>query len=233
MSVIIRTVMQNIWGSGQASATATAEVRVPVNRPNDIAVGVIQPTEPVVRFAWVIERQGGNKKYECKLCRSRFTGQKTMVITHFESDYSSQRIAKCMAIQPRDLLDEVKKLMLAKKKDEEQKSNKRNCSSLSTTSDISVILKGQSKPIADTACLEFIVSLGLSASVVEAPAFRNMIRQVAGAGSGYCPPRRQALGLDSSRSANPDKLGEILDRELTNMRAEKYCCRQGYCCHQC
>ena len=53
--------MENIWGSGQASATATAEVRIPVNRPNDIAVGVIQPTEPVVRFAWVIERQGGNK----------------------------------------------------------------------------------------------------------------------------------------------------------------------------
>ena len=133
--------MENIWGSGQASATATAEVRVPVNRPNNIAVGVIQPTEPVVRFAWVIERHGGNKKYECKLCRSRFTGQKTMVITHFESDYSRQRIVKCMAVQPRDLLDEVKKLMLAKKKDEEQKSNKRNCSSLSTTSDISVILK--------------------------------------------------------------------------------------------
>ena len=91
--------MENIWGSGQASATATAEVRIPVNRPNDIAVGVIQSTEPVVRFAWVIERQGGNNKYECKLCRSRFTGQKTMVITHFESDYSSQRIAKCMAIR--------------------------------------------------------------------------------------------------------------------------------------
>ena len=170
--------MENIWGSGQASATATAEVRMPAYRPNDIAAGIKQPTEPVVRFAWVIERLGGNKKYECKLCRCRFTGQKTMVITHFESNYSLQRISKCMAIQPRELVEEIKKSMLTKKKEEEQKSNKRMCSTLSSTSDIGIILKGQGKPLADTACLEFIVSQGLSASIVEAPAFRNMIMQV-------------------------------------------------------
>ena len=39
--------------------------------------------------------------------------------------------------------------------------------------------------------------------------------------SGYCPPRRQALGLDSSRSTDPDKLGEILEKEFSDMRAEK------------
>ena len=37
--------MENIWGSGQASATATAEVRMPAYRPNDIAAGIKQPTE--------------------------------------------------------------------------------------------------------------------------------------------------------------------------------------------
>jgi hypothetical protein len=204
----------------QDTACAAAEKNVAAI-PRDVAAGITQSTEPVLRFAWVIELLGGNKKYECKLCRSRFTGQKTMVITHFENAYSSQRTSKCSAVQPQELRGEIDKLMEAKKKQEQQKSNKRAHSSLSTAVDIGAILKGQGKPLADSACLEFIISEGLSASIVESPAFRNLIRQVASAGSGYCPPRRQALGLDSTRSAHPDKLGEVLDGDLKKIRIEK------------
>jgi hypothetical protein len=55
-------------------------------RPNAAAVENEQPTEPVVRFFWLISAAGGNKKFECKLCRARFTGQKSTAITHFASD---------------------------------------------------------------------------------------------------------------------------------------------------
>lgn len=84
----------------QGTATSVAEKSGFAIIPPDVAAGITQLTEPVLRFAWVIELLGGNKKYECKLCRSRFTGQKTMVITHFESNYSSQRTSKCIADQP-------------------------------------------------------------------------------------------------------------------------------------
>ena len=86
----------------QESASAVAERPVHLVPPHDVAAGIIQPTEPVVRYVWVIEQLRGNKKYECKLCRNRFTGQNTMVITHFESAYSTQRISKCMAIKPQE-----------------------------------------------------------------------------------------------------------------------------------
>ena len=195
---------------GHASASATAESPVLIYLPHDIGAGIIQPTEPVVRFAWVIGRVGGNNKNECKLCRNRFTGQKALVVTHFGSTYSSQRVAKCIATQPRELVDEIEKLMSAKKKDEDEKSNKRSYSALSTKSDISTLLKGQGKPLADSAILEFIVCQGISASIVDSSAFRNLIKQVASAGSGYCPPRRHIWNTEVDLCRKKSKCRRLL-----------------------
>ena len=80
-------------GRPNAAAENVPAIAVPV-MPQDIAPGTVQPTEAVIRFFWVINVFGGNKKYECKLCRARFTGQKSTAITHLVSDYSAQRVSK-------------------------------------------------------------------------------------------------------------------------------------------
>ena len=61
--------MSAISSAGQESASAVAERPVHLLPPQDVAAGIIQPTEPVVWYVWAIEQLGGNKKYECKLCR--------------------------------------------------------------------------------------------------------------------------------------------------------------------
>ena len=50
---------------------------------------------------------------------------------------------------------------------------------------------------------------------------------MAEAGSGYCPPRRQSLGLDASRSDDQGKLGEVLSSEVKRLREEKKRLLQG------
>ena len=165
--------------SATATATATATASSPAANavmPRDVTLGTPQPTEPVIRFMWIICAVGGNKKFQCKLCGGRFTGQKSTVITHFVSDFSEQRVSKCMENVPEELHDELKIAVEKKKKENDLKKNKRNYGQLSSKGDIGVLLKNQARPQADSACLELVISLGLSASVVESPAFRNFTR---------------------------------------------------------
>ena len=91
--------------------------------PRDVIYGTAQPTEPVIRFMWIVCAVGGNKKYQCKLCGGRFTGQKATVITHFMSDFSEQRVAKCMGNMPVELQTELKIAFAKKKKDDDSKNN--------------------------------------------------------------------------------------------------------------
>ena len=104
-------VIEAFFNGGNKNVFAAAEFSVPANLPHDIGARIKQPIEPVMSFVWVIRRLGGINKFECKLCHSRFTGQKVVVVMHFESTYSSQRVAKCITIQPQELRHEIEILL--------------------------------------------------------------------------------------------------------------------------
>ena len=169
------------FGWNMESATSSSNAATPtVTMPRDVTNGTAQPTELVIRFMWIICAVGGDKKYQCKLCGLRFsglrfTGQKATVITHFMNDFSEQRVSRCMENVPEQLHAEFK-IALAKKTKDEYLKKKRNYSEISSKNDIGALLKNQARPLADSACLELVISLGLSATVVESPAFRKFTR---------------------------------------------------------
>ena len=164
------------FGWNMESATSSSNAATPtVTMPRDVTNGTAQPTELVIRFMWIICAVGGDKKYQCKLCGLKSTGQKAPVITHFMSNFSEQRVSRCMGNVPEQLHAELK-IALAKKTKDEYLKKKRNCSEISSKNDIGALLKNQARPLADSACLELVISLGLSATVVESPAFRKFTR---------------------------------------------------------
>ena len=75
--------------------------------PTDIVPGTQQPKDAISKYTWIIRKVGANNVYQCKLCNNRFTGQKCLVGTHFESSFSNQRIRACRGEIPQDLRDSI------------------------------------------------------------------------------------------------------------------------------
>ena len=103
---------------------------------------------------------------------------------------------------------------------------------------IATSLNKQNRPAADMAIMQFIVGLGLSASIVEKPYFRVMVTALRDAGPNYLPPKRHAFDLDSYScsevgvQANPLHLGKVLFSELQRIRKcwiklETHCAMMG------
>ena len=81
---------------------------------------------------------------------------------------SNQQLKLCKGIQPRALKDQLKTLLNKKLASETSTSEKRKIANLSDTSrSIAGVLARQSKPLADAAVLEFLVTQGLAASFVD------------------------------------------------------------------
>ena len=82
----------------------------------------------------------------------------------------------------------------SKKKEMERNNKKRNYSAVMQP-EIRTAFFGMTKPSADAAILQFIAP-----SIVEEPVFRNLIVALRDAGTNYVPPKRHALGLNSSQT---------------------------------
>lgn len=180
-----------------SSSAAAASARND-RRPADITVGLDQPSGPIVKWVWLISKTKGNNLYQCRICHERFTGQPSSVGTHFDKKFSTQRVLFCVSVTPTELREELDAAMAKKKK-----SEKRDFASMSQT-DIAVSMKSVTKPLADSAILQFIVTLGLSPSIVEDQSFRMMVTALRDAGPNYVPPKRHAFGLDNNTFANTE-----------------------------
>ena len=206
------------------SAASSSDVVSAIERPADLDRQIVQPTAPILKFVWIKKKNGGNNSYECKLCRHRFTGQPSSVGAHFDANFCKQRILQCGAPIPVELRSQLDAAMATSKaKKDQDGSNKRGFSAMSQPG-IATSLNKQNRPAADMAIMQFIVGLGLSASIVEEPYFRVMVTALRDAGPNYLPPKRHAFGLDSYScseegvQANPLHLGKVLFSELQRVR---------------
>ena len=75
-------------------------------------------------FAWVIGKTGGNTRYECGVCGERLTGQPAHMGSHFDAEWSTQRVALCSQKLP-DLLREQIKTIINARKEKKQKADKK------------------------------------------------------------------------------------------------------------
>ena len=168
--------------SATASASSTAiEPTDPLSRPlpADIDPTITQPTGPVLMFCWIISHNGGNKVYRCKLCSGQFTGSPILAMTHFNAKMSNQKLKLCKGIQPRALKDQLNILLEEKLASETSTSKKRQIVDITDSSrSIAGVLARQSKPLADAAVLEFLVTQGLAASFVDSYSFRKLMKVV-------------------------------------------------------
>ena len=214
--------------SASVATNSSAPREISARKPADILPGTEQPHGPILKWVWLIKRKAGNNLYECKLCEKRFTGQPSSVGTHFDKKFSSQRLLFCISALPLELREELDATISKKKK-----SEKRDFASMSQ-SDIVVSMKSMTKPLADSAILQFIVTLGLSASIVEDQSFRNLAIALRDAGPNYVPPKRHLLGLNKTtfvpaemETSNPLGLGKVLHEELQRVRGLKQHLYQG------
>ena len=210
--------------SSATASSAVIEATDPLNRslPIDIDPTIMQPTGPVLMFCWIISHNGGNKVYRCKLCGGQFTGSPILAMTHFNAKMSNQKLKLCKGIQPRALKDQLKILLDKKLASETSTSKKRKIANLSDTShSIAGVLARQSKPLADAAVLEFLVTQGLAASFVDSYSFRKLLKAVRDAGSNYLPPLSHALGKDAARANNSDGLGHVLHALISPLQTSE------------
>lgn len=208
-------------------AAAPVVTVIPEPPPPGFVVGTLQPTDSVTSFCWILRRHNGSNVYRCKLCNHVFTGQKSVAITHFRSSYSSQRIKDCTGIISEVLRGNLNDLMAEKSQQSKKATTKRVYSTLGYGESIDKQLLGQCAPLADAAILRFLVSNGVSATVISSDSFKAMTRAISNAGSGYKAPRRQSLGVNRGRSTHPDGFGNILADELLRCRKEKLRLLQG------
>jgi Protein of unknown function (DUF 659) len=185
--------------------------------PGGIDPAIQQPTDEIVHFVWIVAKTQGNNEYQCKLCDTRFRGQPSKVGSHFNAEFSSQRIKLCRhAGNLPDLLKQQLQRAIETKK--------RKITDLSVAQPsqrIDVILASAARPDADAAILQFLVCEGISPLIVKQESFRNMLRKVGLAGSQYIPPSPQDFGLNRSRSQAEHGLGKVLSDELHRCRNEK------------
>lgn len=217
----------------QASSTASSSSNVdPLSYelPIDIDPSIDQPTVPVIMFCWVVGQKGGNTVFRCKLCFHQFTGSPILAMTHFDSRMSNQQLKQCKApLRPALLKEQIKSILDEKKVSEVVISKKRQIIDLSAGT-IGACMVKQSKPLADAAVLEFLVTQGLAASFVDSYSFRKLLNAVRDAGPSYLPPSSHALGKDSTRGTNPDGLGLVLHSELVRCRQIKTGMLNGISC---
>ena len=222
-----------MFASSRASFTAssTSEQDDPMSRdlPADIDPSITQPTGPVIVFCWIVSHNGGNKVFRCKLCNAQFTGSPVLAMTHFEAKMSNQKLKQCKANRPLLLKNQIATILAEKLAAESNISKKRQIADL-TTNSIAGCLVRQSKPLADAAVLEFLVTQGLAAAFLDSHSFRRLLAAVRDAGPSYLPPLSHALGKDTARSTNPDGLGHVLQSELQRCRHIKTEMLHGVSC---
>lgn len=221
--------------SSSESAGATAIEAIPgqetaiYGKPHDVDPKITQPVESIMQFMWIIGKSGGNSNFCCKLCATRFWGQPTKAMSHFEPALSNskQRVRSCTATFPLLLREQIRVAVESKKKETERNDKKRNFSAIMQP-EIRDAFFVMTKPSADAAILQFIVRCGIPPSIVEESVFRNLIVALRDAGTNYVPPKRHALGLNSSQTmteemqvVNPDKFGAVLLAEITRIREAK------------
>lgn len=152
-------------------------------------------------------------------------------MTHFNAKMSNQKLKLCKGIQPRALKDQLNILLEEKLASETSTSKKRQIVDITDSfRSIAGVLARQSKPLADAAVLEFLVTQGLAASFVDSCSFRKLLKAVRDAGSNYLPPLSHALGRDAARANNSEGLGHVLHDELIRCRHLKLQMLNGISC---
>jgi hypothetical protein len=79
----------------------------------------------------------------------------------------------------------------------------------------------QASPIADSAILRFIVSQGLSPSLVNDESFKNLLTAVRATPIDYAPPTSHSLGINTVRSTHASGFGKVLEAELVRCRRSR------------
>jgi hypothetical protein len=73
-------------------AAGPREFPLPDNLPDEI----VQPTEPILNYCWIISKNRASLVYLCKLCGLRFPGSGiSSVGSHYNKHCSTQRVALC------------------------------------------------------------------------------------------------------------------------------------------
>ena len=178
-------------------------------------------------FAWVIGKTGGNTRYECGVCGERLTGQPAHMGSHFDTDWSTQRVALCSQKLPDLLREQIKTIINARKEKKQKADKKRVWENMMSQPAINDALSAMSRPSADAAIMQFIVLGGVAPSIVEKPCFRNLIIALRDAGPHYVPPKRHEFGVNAYNmtaeraEGNPNRLGRVLLSELNYVREAK------------